>query len=81
MARRASRISHDEVRRMVKAIQSCGLAVGKVVFDGITISVVIGGDNGDIAPAAIDAATEPENCSSIDEYRAWRDRERAGGRS
>lgn len=81
MPRRTSRISHDEVRRLVKAVQSCGLAVGKVVFDGIAISIVIGGDNGDIAAASVDAAIEPENCSSIDEYRAWRDRERAGGRS
>ncbi len=81
MPRRTSRISHDEVRRMVKAVQSCGLVVGKVVFDGIAISIVIGGDSGDIEGAAVDDAIEPENCSSFDEYRAWRDKERAGGRS
>lgn len=81
MPRRTSRISHDEVRRMVKAVQSCGLAIGKVVFDGHAISVVISGDNGDVAHANLDPSVEPENCSSLDEYRAWRDRERASGRS
>lgn len=81
MSRRTCRISHDEVRRMVKAVQSCGLAVGRVIFDGSTVSVVIGGDSGDMTGANVDAATEPENCSSLDEYRAWRDRQREGGRA
>lgn len=81
MPRRTSRISHDEVRRMVKAVQSCGLAIGKVVFDGHAISVVIGGDNGEVCAASIDSIKEPEDCSTIEEYEAWRDRERARGRA
>jgi hypothetical protein len=46
MSRRAARITHDEVCRMVKAAASCGLPIGRVVFDGTTLSVVISGDNG-----------------------------------
>lgn len=79
MSRRQCRVSHDEVRRMVKAVQSCGLAVGKVIFDGDTVSVVIGGDNGERADQSVDAVNDPANCSSLDEYREWRDRQRAGG--
>lgn len=54
MSRRTCRVSHDEVRRMVRAVQSCGLSVGRIVFDGASISVVIGGDNGDVAHANLD---------------------------
>lgn len=42
MSRRAARITHDEVCRMVKAVSSCGLPIGRVVFDGATLSVEIG---------------------------------------
>jgi hypothetical protein len=81
MSRRTCRISHDEVRRMVKAVQSCGLAVGKVVFDGETVSVVISGDSEETASQFIDRISQPEDCSDLDEYRTWRDQERAGGRA
>lgn len=79
MSRRASRVSHDEVRRMVKAVQSCGLAIGKVVFDGSAVSVVISGDNGEYPATNVDAALDPENVQSLDEYKVWRERNRAGG--
>lgn len=45
--RRAARITHDEVTRMVKAVRDLGLPIGKVVFDGNSVSVVIGGDSGE----------------------------------
>ena len=81
MARRLSRISHGEVRRMVKAVESCALSVGKIVFDGTSISVVISGDSGETSAPRVDAMIEPENCSSLDEYRAWRDKQREGGQA
>lgn len=45
--RRAARITHDEVTRMVKAVRDLGLPIGRVVFDGLELSVVIGGDSGE----------------------------------
>lgn len=50
MSRRAARITHDEVTRMVKAVRDLGLPIGRVIFDGASVSVVIGGESGDIAP-------------------------------
>jgi hypothetical protein len=47
MSRRAARITHDEVTRMVKAVRDLGLPIGRVIFDGVSLSVVIGGDNGE----------------------------------
>lgn len=47
MTRRVARITHDEVTRMVKAVRDLGLPIGRVVFDGISLSVVIGGDSGE----------------------------------
>lgn len=79
MSRRTCRVSHDEVRRMVKAVQACGLAVGKVIFDGSTVSVVISGDIGQRRAAGIDDELNPETVQSLDEYKLWRDRERARG--
>jgi len=48
MSRRAARITHDEVTRMLKAVRDLGLPIGRVVFNGTELSVVIGGDNGEI---------------------------------
>lgn len=45
MTRRMARITHDEVTRMVKAIRDLGLPIGRVEFDGSSISVVIAVDN------------------------------------
>ncbi|TIO15574.1 MAG: hypothetical protein E5X86_19575 [Mesorhizobium sp.] len=47
MTRRLARITHDEVTRMVKAIRDLGLPIGRVIFDGDALSVVIGVDSGD----------------------------------
>lgn len=60
MSRRAARITRDEVCRMVKAVSSCGLTIGRVVFDGSTLSVVISGDSGEKPPADIDPAANDE---------------------
>lgn len=51
MSRRAARITHDEVTRMVKAVRDLGLPIGRVVFDGSALSVVIGGESGDSLPS------------------------------
>lgn len=52
MSRRAARITHDEVRRMVKAVRDCGLSIGRVSFDGDRIDIVIGsGEIVDTTPA------------------------------
>lgn len=50
MGRRAARITHDEVCRVVKGVRSSGLSIGRVVFDGYTVSVEIGGDSVENAP-------------------------------
>lgn len=47
MTRRLARITHDEVTRMVKAVRDLGLPIGRVIFDGVSLSVVISGDNGE----------------------------------
>lgn len=47
MTRRAARITHDEVTRMLKAVRDLGLPIGRVVFNGTEVSVVIGGDIGE----------------------------------
>lgn len=54
MTRRACRISHDEVARMVKAAQHCGLSVGEIVFNGSEVRLVIGGDIGERVPLSVD---------------------------
>lgn len=52
MSRRASRITQDEVARMIRAVQSCGLSIGGVTFNGDRVDVVIdNGDSGDQRPA------------------------------
>lgn len=59
MTRRAARITHDEVTRMVKAVRDLGLPIGRVVFNGTELSVVIGWDSGDIPPPANGQDNEP----------------------
>lgn len=59
MTRRAARITHDEVTRMVKAVRDLGLPIGRVVFDGSALSVVIGGESGEDQPLANRQAPEP----------------------
>lgn len=59
MTRRTARITHDEVTRMVKAVRDLGLPIGRVVFDGASLSVVIGVDIGDKLPAPSGQDNEP----------------------
>lgn len=76
MTRRASRVTHDEVRRMVKAVQSCGLPVGRIEFDGERLAVIVGEGLIETPPVA---PVKLEAIESLDEYKAWRERQRAGG--
>lgn len=41
VSRRAAKVTHDEVTRMVKAVLSLGLPVSSVDFDGSKVSVKI----------------------------------------
>jgi hypothetical protein len=59
VSRRAARITHDEVTRMVKAVRDLGLPIGRVIFDGESVSVVIGGDIGEDAPPVTSIAQTP----------------------
>lgn len=77
MTRRAARITHDEVRRAVKAVQACGLTVGSVEIVGDRVRVHV--NNGDISSIPIDPSGEPETVHSLDEYKAWRERSRDRG--
>lgn len=52
MTRRLARITHDEVTRMVKAVRDLGLPIGRVVFDGSALSVVIGVESGEDHPSS-----------------------------
>lgn len=54
MTRRMARITHDEVTRMVKAVRDLGLPIGRVIFDGTALSVVIGVDSGE-KPIEVDS--------------------------
>lgn len=40
--RRKARITYDEVTRVIKGVQSAGLPIARVNFDGDRIEVVIG---------------------------------------
>lgn len=59
MTRRVARITHDEVTRMVKAVRDLGLPIGRVVFDGSALYVVIGGDIGEKLPEPAGQDNEP----------------------
>jgi hypothetical protein len=59
VTRRAARITSDEVTRMVKAVRDLGLPIGRVVFDGSALSVVIGGESGEDLPATGRQLPEP----------------------
>ena len=77
MSRARARITHDEVARMVKAVQSCGLSVGQIVFNGDEVRVVIGGDIGDRLAPSIDGPKSPEDFETLDQWLAWRNSEGA----
>lgn len=44
---------------MVKAVRDLGLPIGRVVFDGSALSVVIGGESGEDQPVSNRQAPEP----------------------
>lgn len=54
MTRVLSRVKHDEVVRMVKAVQRCGLPIGEVVYENGKVRVVIGGDSGEKEQGRVD---------------------------
>lgn len=57
MARRAAKITHDEVTRLVKAVCACKLPVQRVTFDGVKVDVIIG--EPDAAPLDTDGKEKP----------------------
>lgn len=59
MSRPAARIRHDEITRMVKAVQACGLSVARVTYDGHRIDVIIG-ESGEKVAAPIDQHANDE---------------------
>lgn len=79
MTRRLARITHDEVRRAVKAVQACGLEVGGVEIDGSKIRVLVGKDSGEKPAEELDTIAEPETVQSLAEWQAWREKDRARG--
>lgn len=60
MSRPVSRISHDEVARMVKAVRSAGMSIARVSFDGAKVDVIIG-ESGERPKIAVDAEKKGEN--------------------
>lgn len=77
MTRRAARITHDEVVRMLKAAKSAGLSIRNFSFDGGRVTFEVNnGDSGDDAVAPL-AATH--TFQSLEEYEAWRMKDHAGG--
>lgn len=51
MSRRAGRITHDEVARMLKAAKSAGVSIRSFSFDGTGVNFVVNnGDSGEDAP-------------------------------
>lgn len=56
MTRRAARISHDEIARMVRAVRREGMSIGAVEFDGEKLRIVVNnGDSGEtqVTPPAL----------------------------
>jgi hypothetical protein len=61
MTRRAARVTHDEVCRVIKAAQTMGLSIGNIRFFGDHFDLVIkSGDSGEIAHAQTVQAPELE---------------------
>lgn len=71
MTRRAAKVTHSEVTRLVKAVQACGLPIARVTFDGERVDVVTTTEETPSAPT-----TKPDTFQSWEEYEAWRDANR-----
>jgi hypothetical protein len=67
MSRRLARITHSEVKRLIKAVMSSGLTVQRVTFDGERIDVIVGGKPLDTKPAR-----GPRSFETLEDYEAWR---------
>lgn len=76
MPRRTSRISQDEVRRLIKATLACGLEIRKIAFDGQSI-VIETGDRSSAESNGKYDPDDPETFETLDQYRDWRDRQRS----
>lgn len=63
MTRRAARITHDEIARMIKGVRAGGLPIARVTmdvsFDRARIDVIIG-DSGEKFAPAVDAGAEAD---------------------
>lgn len=68
MTRRAARITHSEVTRLIKAVLSSGLTVQRVTFDGERVEVVTTGGE----PLVTKPAAGPSIFQTLEEYEAWR---------
>jgi hypothetical protein len=67
MSRVAARIRQDEVARMIRAAQSCGLHVKGVEFDGGKVAVMTG-ESGEKVPEPVDGGEDgdaPEEVETI----------------
>lgn len=80
MSRTAARVKQDEVARMIRAIQACGLPIDRVECRDGKVKIVIGGDSGEKTGNAIDGIGTPETVETFEQYEAWRDGQNGGGR-
>lgn len=61
MSRALTRIKHDELTRIFKALRGQGLSIAAVEYDGEKVRVVTNsGDNGNIAPAILPGLGDDE---------------------
>jgi hypothetical protein len=67
VSRRAAKITHVEVTRLIKAVISSGLTVQRVTFDGERVEVVTAGE-----PPSRKPVGGPSTFQSLEEYEAWR---------
>lgn len=77
MSRRAARFSHDEVVRAFKAARLAGVSIRSFRIDGTGVNFVM--NNGDIVDDAPAPVVNPDTFQSLEDYEAWRDRNRARG--
>jgi hypothetical protein len=67
VSRRAAKITHVEVTRLIKAVMSSGLTVQRVTFDGEKVEVVTAGE-----PSSRKPVGGPSTFQTLEDYRAWR---------
>jgi hypothetical protein len=74
MTRRAAKVTEHEVRRLIRAVQACGLPITGVSFDGDRVEVVIGGRDG----PQVRRDSSPSTFRTLAEYESWRETIREG---